>query len=392
MRIFAAHNFYQQAGGEDVVFRAETDLLKTRGHDVYRYTVHNSSVEDMGRLALAKATVWNSESYRTLKAHFDEWRPDIVHVHNTLPLISPAIYYAAQRSGAAVVQTLHNYRLFCPPSTFYRDGQVCEACLGRLPWPAVRHACYRDNRAASAAVAASLSYHRLRGTYNRYIDLYIALTEFAKTKFVEGGFDPAKLRVKPNFVGGDPEKGTGAGGYALYVGRLAEEKGIGTMLNAWADESAIPLKIVGDGPLAGKVAAAAERSSAVSWLGRRERAAVLSLMKEAAFLVFPSSWYEGLPTVIIEAFACGLPVIASRLGGTADLLEPGRTGLYFEPGNASDLRQKVNLLSENSELLVNMRPKARHRYETSYTPQVNYQLLISLYEEALTRRSDLNQA
>ena len=391
MRIFVAHNFYQQAGGEDVVFRAETDLLEQKGHDVYRYTVHNDAVDKMGRLALAGATVWNSESYRELKALFDDWQPDIVHVHNTLPLISPAIYYAAQRAGAGVVQTLHNYRLFCPPSNFYRDGKVCELCLGRLPWPAVRHACYRDNRAASAAVAASLSYHRLRGTYSSRVDLYIALTQFAKDKFIEGGFDGNKIEVKPNFVGTDPKPGAGAGGYALYVGRLAEEKGIGTLLESWSGDNAFPLKIVGDGPLAPDVRTAAENHPNIDYLGRQDRNQVLSLMKDAAFLVFPSTWYEGLPTVIIEAFACGLPVVASELGGTASLLEPGITGLYFEAGNSVQLKEKVRQLHEQPSTLKEMRHAARQRYENSYTPEANYEQLIRLYKGVLAGRADLHK-
>ena len=391
MRIFVAHNFYQQAGGEDVVFCAETKLLEQRGHAVYRYTVHNDSIEQMNRLELAQATLWNRKSYKHLSDLFANWQPDIVHVHNTLPLISPAIYYAAQRAGAAVVQTLHNYRLFCPPSNFYRDGKVCEACLGRLPLPAVRYACYRDNRAATAAVAASLSYHRLRGTYSHYIDLYIALTQFARNKFIEGGFDGDKIKVKPNFVGTDPDMGTGTGGYALYVGRLAEEKGIYTMLDAWANESAVPLRIVGDGPLSDEVEAAAAQTPSVEYLGRQDRATVLTLMKEAAFLVFPSTWYEGLPTVIIEAFACGLPVVASELGGTASLIESGLNGLYFEPGKASDLKQKVNWLHKHPKTLEKMRAGARHAYETTYTPDTNYEQLMFLYQSVLDKRKDLHK-
>src|SRR5262245_40071540 len=171
MRILLVHNFYQQAGGEDQVFADETKLLRDHGDAVEQFTVHNDAVQQMGRLALARRTVWNKDSYRALRDAVRAHHAEIVHFHNTFPLISPAGYKAAHDEGAAVVQTLHNYRLMCPTATFYRDGGVCEDCLGRsIPWPGIAHACYRDSRSASAVVAAMLTVHRARGTWQHAVD------------------------------------------------------------------------------------------------------------------------------------------------------------------------------------------------------------------------------
>ena len=384
LRVVVAHNYYQQPGGEDAVFRAETALLEAHGHEVHRYTVHNDDVVKMGKLELARAALWNAKSHQNLSGLFRTWQPDIVHVHNTLPLISPAIYYAARTHGAAVVQTLHNYRLFCPPSTFFRDGAVCEDCLGGAPWPAVRHACYRDSRAASAVAAAMLSYHRWRGTYEREIDAYIALTGFAKDKFIEGGVPATKLHVKPNFI--DPDPGFGAGPtpgepYALFVGRLVPEKGVMTLLNAWKQVScSLPLKIVGEGTLASEVKRAAAELPGAEYLGPREHAEVLKLMRGSSLLVFPSTWYEGLPMTVLEAFATGAPVVASNLGGLSTLLEHGQTGLHFEPGNPGDLARVVNAALTDPQLLPKLRRAARELFERRYTAEANYRQLRHIYE------------
>ena len=258
MRVVLVHNYYQQPGGEDQVFAAEGRLLEARGHHVYRHTVHNDEVSGYNKAALAKATLWNGDSYRELRAIFRRERAEVVHVHNTLPLVSPAVYYAAKAEGVAVVQTLHNYRLLCPAATFLRDGRVCEDCLGRAPWPGVVHACYRDSVAASSVLASMLTYHRARRTWTEMIDVYVALTEFAREKFVEGGLPEAKIVVKPNFLDSHLSTPEEPKAYALFVGRLSKEKGLSVLLSAWRTLGArIPLKIVGDGPLAQEVDRAA---------------------------------------------------------------------------------------------------------------------------------------
>jgi glycosyltransferase involved in cell wall biosynthesis len=387
MKILACHNFYQQPGGEDQVFADETALLESYGHRVVRYTVHNDAVNAAGRLALLGKTIWNRSTAREIAAIVRRERADIVHFHNTFPLISPAAYYAARRAGAAVVQTLHNYRLLCPGAMFLRDGAVCESCLGRAPIAAVVHKCYRGSRAASAATAAMLMSHRILATYRHRVDAYIALTEFGRRKFIVGGLPAEKIVVKPNFVAPDPGIGDGRGKRAVFVGRLAPGKGLETLLEAWTKHApGMPLTVIGDGPLAGAVREAVGAGSGVQWLGRRPSHEVYDLMGSAAVLVMPSVWYEGLPKTLIESFAKGTPVIASRLGALAETVMHGTTGLHFAPGDAADLARQVRFAAANAEELANMRIACRHEFERRYTAEQNYRLLHEIYAGALHRR------
>ena len=386
MKVLLVHNHYQQSGGEDAVFAAEGRLLEAHGARVIRYTAHNDDVAALGRLALASSTVWNQQHYRALRAVLKRERPDVMHVHNTLPLISPAAYYAARAEGVPVVQTLHNYRLLCPSANFLREGKVCEECLGKsLPYPGMVHRCYRGSLAASSAVVTSLAVHRALGTWTDQVDLFIALTEFAKRKHVEGGLPEERVTVKPQFVEADPGPGDGAGGYALYVGRLSEEKGIQVLLAAWAAlGESIALKVVGDGPLSSTLSGAA-RPPGVEWLGRQPPAVVHALMQRASFLVLPSVCYEGFPLVIVEAFATGLPVITSDIGSPPSLVEDGATGLHFRSGDPHALAARVGWASAHTDHLAAMRVRARRQYETRYTARHNYDLLIQAYECAAAR-------
>jgi glycosyltransferase involved in cell wall biosynthesis len=388
MHILIAHNYYQRSGGEDHIFATEASLLESYGHRVLRYTAHNDTIEHISRVALARTTLWNNATYRDLREIFRRERPEVAHFHNTFPLISPAAYYAAKAEGVAVVQSLHNYRLLCLNASFYRDDRVCEDCLGRfVPWPGVMHACYRGSHAASGVVAALLIAHRAGRTWTNLVDVYIAaLSEFAREKFIRGGLPAEKIVVKPNFVYPDPGPGQGRGGYALYVGRLAPEKGLDTLLAAWTRlDRQIPLKIVGDGPLAASVARAAKLHSEIEWLGQQPMERVLDVMKDARALLVPSVWYEGLPRVIVEAYALGLPVIASNLGAMASLIEHGRTGLHFSPGDPGDLAAKVEWAFAHADDLAEMRCKARAEFEAKYSPERNYQMLMDIYETAIAR-------
>lgn len=382
MKVLVAHNEYQLAGGEDQVFLEETALLESRDHQVVRYRTSNDRVASMGRAALARDTLWSSASYRAIREIIRRERPQVVHLHNTLPLISPAAYYAAASEGVPVVQTLHNYRLLCPNGLFFRDGRPCEDCMGRpVPWPGVLHKCYRGSRAGTGVVAAMLSTHRALGTWSRKVDAYIALTDFARNKLVEGGLPAEKLHVKPNFVHPDPGPGGGNGGYVMFAGRLSPEKGLETLLSAWGrlGRRAVPLKIVGDGPLAERVARATKENPRIEWLGRRPAGEVRSLMKEALALVFPSEWYETFGRVAAESFAAGTPVVAANLGAVAELVEHGRTGLRFRAGDAGDLAAQVGRLLERPEERSRMRRAAREEFEARYTAEQNYRMLMGIY-------------
>ena len=343
MRILVCHNFYQQPGGEDEVFAAEVALLRRFGHDVQTFEMDNDAVESMSNPALIAATVWNGRSHSAMRQAVRKLKAELVHFHNTFPLISPSAYYAARAEGAAVVQTLHNFRLLCPGANLFRDGKACEDCIGkRMPWPGVVHKCYRQSATASAAVATLITVHHAIGTWRSAVDLYLAPTEFAREKFVAGGLPADKLMVKPNFVDPDPGVGPGDGGYAIYVARLSHEKGLETLLAAWEKlGGTVPLKIIGDGPLADLVTAAQQRTPNIEWLGRRPLAEVYAAIGRATLLVFPSRCYETFGRVAVEAYAKGTPVIASRHGAPGDIVREGATGLLFEPGNGDDLAAGV---------------------------------------------------
>ena len=385
MRILVAHNFYQQPGGEDVVFAAEVELLKQFGHDVATYEVHNDRVNQMNRLSLLAGTVWNRRSHRELLAAVRQHRAEVVHFHNTFPLISPAAYRAARRGGAAVVQTLHNFRLLCPSALFYRDGKVCTECLGRsFAAPGIVHACYRGSRVQSAVVATMAATHRAARTWHHGVDRYIALTESAREKFLVGGLPGEKIVVKPNFVNPDPGARRG-GDYAIFVGRLSPEKGVDTLLAAWKTIGRrVPLRIVGDGPMADAVRAAVADNPAIEWLGRRPPEQIAELIGNAALLVQPSNCFETFGRVAVEAFAVGTPVVATGHGAMADVVgTDGRLGATFEPLNPADLSVKVLALVADPDRLSTLRTNVRREYEAKYTGPQNHAFLMNVYRDAL---------
>ena len=386
MRVVLVHNYYQQPGGEDTVFGAEIALLQRNGHEVVKYIEDNRRIRETNRFVVATQTVWSPSSRRKMLQVLGDHDPDIVHFHNTFLLISPSAYSACRETGVPVVQTLHNYRLFCPNAIFYRDGKTCEDCLGKiLPWPGVIHACYRGSRVQTAVVATMLTSHRILKTYQEKVDVYITLTQFARRKFIEGVLPEEKIAVKPNFVYPDPGMSEDERHYALFVGRLSSEKGIRTLLKSWGYIKQIPLKIVGGGPLWGELRlfVQTEKIECIEMLGRQAPEDVLRLMKGACFLVFPSEWYEAFPNVILEAFACGVPVIASRLGSMMEILEDGQTGLHFTPGDSEDLAVKVEWAWTHPLQMQEMGRKARAEFEAKYTAERNYTLLMEIYQRAM---------
>ncbi|NEU76743.1 glycosyltransferase family 4 protein [Hassallia byssoidea VB512170] len=384
MRILSVHNRYQIRGGEDESRQAEERLLREMGHEVEVYEEHNDKIATMSSLDVASRTIWSQEAHQIIRQQLKKQTHDIVHVQNFFPLISPSVYYAAKDEGVPVVQTLRNYRLLCPNALFFRDGQVCEDCLGKfVPLPGIVHGCYRESRVASAAVASMLMVHRTLRTWTKMVDVYIALTEFARQKFIEGGFPAEKIVVKSNFVHPDPHPGQGEGGYALFVGRLSVEKGLDTLIAAWKQfQIKVPLKIIGDGPLADSLAEDTKSMPHIEWLGRKPMSEVYDLMGEAMFLIFPSNWYETFGRVAVEAFAKGTPVIAANIGAIAELVEHNRTGLKFTPGDSADLAAKVQWLLEHPQELSQMRQEVRVEYETKYTAKQNYCRLMEIYELA----------
>ncbi|MBE9041120.1 glycosyltransferase [Oscillatoriales cyanobacterium LEGE 11467] len=390
MRILSVHNRYQIRGGEDESREAEERLLRDRGHHVDVYEQNNEKISELGKVQVALRTIWSHQTYRSVRKILQNDRYDLIHVQNFFPLISPSVYYAAASVGVPVVQTLRNYRLLCPNAQFFREGKICEDCMGKtIPLPGIVRGCYRGNRAGSAAVAAMIATHRGLGTWTKMVDCYIAISQFAKAKLLEGGLPEGKMVVKPNFVAPDPGIGTGSGGYALFVGRLSHEKGLGTLLDAWKRLSApIPLKIVGEGPKADEVRQLSQAIPQVEWLGRQPLAEVYRLMGEARFLVFPSEWYETFGRVAVEAFAKGTPAIAANIGAISELVDPGRTGLLFQPGDAADLARQVEWILDRPEEGAKMRAAARAEFEAKYTEEENYHQLIRIYQQVLASRQN----
>ncbi|MEN9453308.1 MAG: hypothetical protein RLZZ369_2367 [Pseudomonadota bacterium] len=380
MKVLVVHNRYQLAGGEDAVVDAEVALLQSRGVDVRRYERHNDDIQHISRASAALQAYWSRQTVSELSDLMAQWQPDVIHVHNTLSLVSPSVYWVADRFGVPVVQTLHNFRLLCPQGMLLRDGQVCEQCVGKsVAWPAVAHACYRESALQSAVLAGLVAGHRALGTYSNKVARFIALNDFCRAKFVQGGLPADKLVVKPNFVDlpAPDQLVDRAGG--LFVGRLSHEKGVATLVQAKHSQPALPVKVIGSGPMGDAV----QTAFGSDLLGFLPLVDIVEHMRRSAFLVLPSICYENFPRTVVEAFACGLPVIASRMGSMAVLVKEGETGLLFNPGDAQDLVTKIQWAQAHPAEIARMGCQARRQYEEEFNADVNFELLMAIYQDAM---------
>ena len=400
MKILLVHNRYSSAapGGEDVVVDAERRLLETAGHPVIVYERSLDELEQASPLDLARTT-WEMQGSRRTRRELDALiareRPDLAHVHNVFPLISPSAYEACAAARLPVVQTVHNYRLSCAAATHYRAGEVCESCSGAAAWPAIRHGCFRRSRLASVPVAwMQRSLHRSQ-ILQRSVTRFLALTEFARDRLIKLGFLAGQVVVRENFIALPtrehiaPElpvtQATYAGApYAVFAGRLSEEKGILTLLDAWQGMTGLPLVVLGDGRLRERCQRfVAERGITVEFLGNRPRAEALRIVGAASMQIVPSRWFEGMPLVILEAWALGVPVIASRLGGMAEMIGDDVRGLGFAPGDAVQLRQRINQLRQSPELATKLSAAGQARYQARHTPQRGLESLLEQYRQVL---------
>lgn len=388
------------------MFGNEAALLRNRGIEVITYTQHNDDLlTDNGILSKALNAVWSKKNYDDLRRLIEKEKPDIAHLHNIWYLISPSAYYACKDSGVPVVQTLHNFRMFCANGLLLRAGRVCEDCIGKLPWRGAAYGCFRNSRLYSLPVAIAQGVHKFRSTLTQNIDAFIALTEFGKKKFVECGLPAEKIFVKSNFLSEPPTAGPATSGYAVYTGRFSEEKGLGVLMDAlrilsssdssiFSSSHPLNFKIVGDGPLKDKIIGRLEtlktrKSEAankvkIEFLGKKSHAECMDILSKAGFLVLPSVCYENFPLSIIEAFACGKPVIASRLGALPEIVQDKKTGLLFEPGNPADLAEKIRWMIENDDVRTEMGRIARAEFERKYTAERNFEMLMKIYEQVLT--------
>ena len=382
MNILLIHNYYQLRGGEDVVFQAEADLLKNNGNSVNIYSVNNDNVVSLfTKIFIAIFLPFNVKQYFRLKRYLLKTSPDIVHIHNYFPILSPSIFYACKSVGVPVVHTLHNYRAVCPTAVLMHNGMLDERSVKGSSWWGVVKKVYRNSFFGSLSLVVMIEMHKLLGTWRSKVDRFIVMSEFSKGKYIDSGWPEHKVAIKPNFIFDHSwEDSEVSEGYCLFVGRLSEEKGIETLLNSWQNISS-SLKIVGDGPMKDYVKA--NLTSSIEYLGQQDKDHTLSLVKNASFIIIPSICYETFGMVVVEAFLCGTPVLVSRLGSFETLVDNHVTGLHFNAGDANDLSRKAQWLIDNPESAREMGKNARNEYLSKYTPEKNYEMLMDIYKQAI---------
>lgn len=397
MKVLLVHNFYGSAApsGENQVLVSEQELISSRGHEVRLFTRHSDEIRARGSWGMLKgacATPWNPFMASVIRREVERFQPDVVHVHNTFPLISPGIFSAIGNRAARVL-TLHNYRLLCPAAIPMRVGKVCTECIDtRSVLPALRSNCYRGSKFATAPLAMNVALHRFLGTWRNNVDAFIALSEFQRDRMASGGLPLEKIHVKPNFYPGLPSTVAWfeRKPYVVFAGRLGAEKGVLSLLKAWQmwGESAPELRLVGDGELREEF----ERMSVglpVKFLGQVSSEEAQRQIAEAKLQILPSECFEGFPMVVREAFAFGTPAAVSNIGPLPCIVKHGASGLVFEPGNPDSLLQVVRSAWSKDGLLEQLAKGARREFLDKYTEEANYAQLMGIYEAALERNGAL---
>lgn len=392
MKILLVHNFYGSSApsGENTAYRAELELLRSNGHRVEEYTRTSDEILVQGfwgTVRGAMATPWNPFERRAAKSVVDRVRPDVVHVHNFFPLLSPSIFYAFKEARVPVVLTLHNYRLACPAATAVRDDRLCLLCLEkRSVGPALRYGCYRHSRMATVPVAAMVALHRMLKTWERRVDAFIVLTEFQRKIIAAYGIPEQRLFVKPHFTSTTPAPlpWEQREDKVVFVGRLYEAKGVHLLLKIWQawGDMAPRLEIIGDGPMMSQLQSMVQAFSLrerITLLGNLSHEKTLSLMATAKLLVIPSLCPEGFPMVVTEAFARGLPIAASRIGSLQTLIDDKRTGILFTPGAEKEMLQAISQLWKLSDTLRDYGMAAHADAVEKYAPAKNHDRLMAIY-------------
>ena len=372
-------------GGEDRAYGYTIGVLEASGYTVATLEFDNRELESLSAVGKAQTAIWNSGAAHKVEDICRREGICAVHFHNTFPFASPAVYGAAKRAGSKVIQWIHNYRLICPSGSFFRDGHVCEDCMGKFfAWPGIAHGCYRQSRAATAVVATMQTVHRARGTYRNEIDRFLVYTEFVGRKLEEGGIPAEQISVVPNLVHPDPGAGPGEGGYGAFLGRLTQEKGVYLLMDALERSQPFPFKIVGGGPLAAEVAAFASKHPHVEYVADASDEAVREIISRAEFLVLPSLWYEGGgPLSAVKSLAVGTPLVVPDLGNFPYYVDAGVTGLLFEPGNAGALAAAMANMMADKERRVRMRSAARQAYLRRYVFDAQVAALKNIMQSVL---------
>lgn len=377
-RVLIVHNYYQIGGGEHTVFANEKRLLLDNGHYVCEYTRDNAELNSskLKKLFLPFSSVFSFRTYREVKRIIKKENIDIVHCHNTFPLISPSVYYAARKCKVPVVQTIHNFRFLCPNGVFYRDGHICEDCLNKGLSCSLKHGCYRNSKIQTLVVVNMLRFHRLIGTYRKIN--YIFLTEFNRNKFTELLGEKTETEfIKPNFEYINiPPTAKKRENYFVFAGRLEENKGIRFLLKVW-DTLDKDLYIFGDGTLKEEVESAAKENKRIHFMGFQSQDIIFDYISKAKAFVFSSEWYEGFPMTLIESFAMGTPVICGDIGNQSDIVRNAGAGTLYSLYDDDSFKKAVTDIDKN---FAAYSENAKKAYDTRYTPEANYKQLKSVYE------------
>ena len=389
MKILQLHNSYIYRGGEDAVVESEKNLLSEYGHSVFQLKRENKSeIRNLkDKLKVAANLSYSNRSKTFVDNEIKKFKPDLAHIHNFFPLWTTSIFDACIENNIPIVLTLHNYRTICANGLFFRKNKVCEKCLNHSSYYSVLYGCYQNSRLKSIPVAKMIDNNKKNNIWEKKINRFIVLTNFAKNKFIQANFPKNKIKVKPNFIStkilpdttNDILKKN-----CLYVGRLSQEKGIKTLLKAWESIS-FPLKIFGDGPFYNKLN---KNQPNVNFLGEHSRDKIIKEMKLAKFLIFPSECYEGFPMTVLEAFSLGLPVLASNIGVMKEIIEDNHNGILFKTGNFIDLNKKINWLLANPNECQRLAQNALKDYSTKYSKEENYKTLIEIYKEAIDKQKN----
>lgn len=392
MKVLLVHNFYGSSApsGENTVLEAEWALLKKNGNEIETFFRHSDQIRErgiFGDFLGAFSTPWNPFSAASLRRKVEEFRPEVVHVHNTFPLLSPAIFWAVGHRAARVL-TLHNYRLYCPAAIPMREGKICTLCLDKHSvLPALRHGCYRGSRIATAPLALSVALHRRIGTWRRQVEAFIALSDFQGRMMVKAGLPAERVHVKPNFFPGNPRvvPWNSRSPVVVFAGRLSAEKGVETLIRAWVDwgMKAPELRVLGDGPLTERLKSMAGGKARVRFLGQVKSQIAEAEIGRARLLVLPSECFEGFPMVIREGFALGTPVAVSNIGPLPSIVQAGRNGVVFRAGDPVSLFETVRSIWNQPERLKALGWGARETFERYYSEEVNYKQLMAIYDAAI---------
>jgi glycosyltransferase involved in cell wall biosynthesis len=388
MKILLIHNFYRFRGGEDRYVNILAETLHGKGHQVVQFFYDSRRIDAFHwfqKCLLPFRLIHSPAVNKKLEKLVKEEKPDLAVVHNLSPLLSLSLLRVLKRNHIPVLKRLENYKFLCLNGLFLRNNfSVCEICKQGNFWAGIIYRCYQRRFFASLGVALPEFIHRRLNTVIKFADLFLASSQFVETKFLEAGFPGEKIVVYPNFLDFEPLDSTvSPGDYAIFLGRLSKEKGLLTLLKAFKGLPEFPLKIIGEGPMAAELIeyVRLNRLKNVSFEGFIDGERKREMLKNARFLIFPSECYESFGYTIIESYACGVPVVASDSGGARELVQERETGFLFKPGDSQDLQKKIQQLTTDQQLLLNMKKNALARAKALYTKEIGYQNLLKLFQQ-----------